>query len=152
MTTVPRTVKPVGQLRTNDLERHWLWDFASDVEGMPDQDETSMEPIACACIPASCLGGSAMVAADFVGPTGLAHVGLVSLATGPGVWGAIITDKAYAPIPHPTFWLADSMLAFAEKQLGFSREQFLTLTFRLRLPYEGENVTRSGVFVWRTAT
>ena len=41
-----RVRKPIDKLTTADLERHPVWEYAVDEEGLPGQDETTVRPAA----------------------------------------------------------------------------------------------------------
>ena len=140
-------VKPIGDLRVDDLQQHWLWGFANDVEGLEGQDETSVEPIEADTISPEI--PEAFAVADFLGPGDRPFIGLVCIITRPGVKispGAIVTDRAYGPLPDPRHWLAESMLSFSEKQLDMKRTEFSPLRYRLRMKFTGELEPRSGEF------
>ena len=144
-----RILKPIDKLRTADLERHWLWAFASDAEGLEGQDETSVEPLRVEAIPLNC--DTVFAVADLLGPESRQFVGLVAISTIAGINitpGAIVTETAYGPLPDPSHWLADSVLEFTAAQLGLPRTAFFPLQYRLRPKFAGETSVRSGQFTF----
>ena len=146
-----RSLKPIGDLRSGDLEAHWCWRFAEDAEHQPGQDETSVEPV-----PVSELSqdtDSAFAVADYVGPGGRRFIGLVQIFVHPSPKihpAAIVTDSAYGPLIDPRHPLAESMLRFSEQQLGIQRLEIYPLNYRVRLPFKGESTGRTGVFTFGT--
>jgi hypothetical protein len=143
---------PIGNLRADDLRRHPIWQFAEDVEGEPDQDETSVEPVDEEHVPIRV--DSRFVATNYRASDGTEYLGLVDVSSDPDTLikpCAIVTADAYAPLPDSGHWMAESVLKFAEGELGRSRQSLYPLSFTLRVLIENENEVRSGQFQLPTA-
>ena len=146
--SVRHLIRPIDELRSRDLDLNFLWAFADEFEGLPGQDETSVFPVSADLIPLKGFYGFA--AADFIGPEGMLFTGLVQVDTSRTQQlrpAAIVTDKKYAPLPILGHKLADSLLRFAESQLGLPKSTFIPLQYRLRIRFEGEADLRHGVFM-----
>ena len=141
-----RFLKPIDQLRPQDLEGRPFWRFAEDAEGLPGQDETSVEPVP---LEELSLADPLFAVADFSASDGTELVGLVELKadqTGDVLPCAIITSDAYAPLPKLGDWMADSLVRFSEGQLGFSLKQKFPIAYRVRGPLRPGAGPLCGIF------
>lgn len=139
-----RILKPIDELRVRDLSDHPVWRFALDAEGVPGQNETSVEPVAHPALPRE-HPDPLFVAADFFGADGGSYVGLVQVTSDGDLTlepCALVTAQAYAPLPEG--WMADSVKRFAEEVLGVPLDPLYPLTFTLRVRVEGEAEFRFG--------
>lgn len=138
-----KTRKPVDKLVAADLEAFPIWEFATDEEGAPEQDETWVRPVDARTIRKGMY--SLSVAADFRTASGREVPGFVTVSTSDGVeldYGALLPKGHYLP-GHLNDKSARSGLARA---LGLTVKQTFPLNFVLRVLIGREKAPRSGVF------
>jgi hypothetical protein len=141
-----RFLKPIDQLRPQDLEGRPFWRFAENAEGLPGQDETSVEPVPLEELP---LSDPLFAVADLSASDGTQLVGLVELKsdqTGDVLLCAIITSDAYAPLPERGDRMADSLVRYSEGKLGFSLKQKFPIAYRVRGPLRPDASPLCGTF------
>ena len=143
-----RFLKPIGRLRPQDLEGRPSGRFAENAEGLPGQDETSVEPVSLAELP---LANPLFADADFSASDGTQLVGLVEVKSdqaGDVLPCAIITTDAYAPLPRPGDPMAGSVVRHSEGKLGFSLKRKFPIAYAVRSPLRPDASPLSGTFTF----
>ena len=131
-----RFLKPIDKLRDYHLKGRPFWQFAVHIEGCKKQNETTVEPVTVHDLADM---ARFIAVADFATSNGKRLTGLVDVQLGftvKAVPFAIVTRNKYAPIPGPDDWMADSVIAFSEKQLGFQLAPLFPLSFTTRAPID----------------
>jgi len=147
-----RTRKPIDQLRVADLEAFPVWEFATDEEGVPGQDETWVRPLGRTLVPEQ--ASSLSVAARFLTASGREFNGIVGVSTFGGLdigHAAIITDARYVFIPLPSCHDAHESCSIAAQQLGLTEDELFPLRYRLLVPAEGVAQPIEGSYAYRKA-
>ncbi len=139
------TRKPINKISLADLRVFPVWEYASDEEGRPGQDETWIKPVQTAVVPAG--AWSQLVAASFSVNTSAAFIGFMVVTTARQSFelspGAIVTEGAYHFIPPPRMPGAERRRAALTQALGVT----FPLAYRLLVPIAGESQMREGTIV-----
>ena len=133
------TRKPVTKITATDLRAFPIWEFATDEEAHPDQDETWVRPVQAEAVPAGTY--SQIVAASFAAqPSSTALVGFMVVTTAEQSPefspGAVLFRRGYHFIPPPQ---APERAAFAAS-LGIT----FPFSYRLLVALAGERQLREG--------
>jgi hypothetical protein len=147
-----RTRKPIDQLRVADLEAFPIWEFATDEEGIPGQDEIWVRPLGRTLVPEQ--ASSLSVAARFLSATGREFNGIVGVSTFEGLdigHAAIVTDAKYVFIPWPGYHDALESCSIAAQLLGLAEDELFPLRYRLLVPVEGVAQPIEGTYAYRKA-
>jgi hypothetical protein len=131
------TRKPVSALTPDDLAAFPVWEFALDEEGAEGRDETSVRPLNARVVPRN--RHSMQVATEFRAACGRTYAGLSIVSTVRGHVeidaGILLHGADYLPTDDPEALMAST---------GLNRVELLPITYRLRVPIEGEREPRSG--------
>lgn len=134
------TRKAVTDLTPADLDTFPVWEFALDEEGVEGQDETWVRPLNMPVVPRNRY--SLLVGTEFRAVCGGIYPGFCIVTTagqeveiGPGV---ILHGTDYLP--------ADDREELLERT-GLAEAELFPITYRLRVPIEGEHLRRSGTVV-----
>ena len=136
------TRKPVTKITATDLRAFPIWEFATDEEAHPDQDETWVRPVQARSVSAGAY--SQIVAASFVAQASspiLVGFMVVTTAEQPPKFspGVVLFRRGYYFIPPSQ---APERAAFAEL-LGIA----FPLSYRLLVPLAGEAQLREGTIL-----
>lgn len=137
------TRKPVDKITVADLRSFPIWEFASDKEGEPGQDETWIRPVRATMVPDG--EYSLLVAASFDASPTFSLLGFMTVTTADHPAdvspGAIVTDGAYHFIPSP------KMVGATEGRIALTLSLGITfpLSYKLLVLIEGEDQLREGV-------
>lgn len=146
------TRKPVDQLRLPDITKFPVWEFATDDEATPGQDETWVRPVDTKVVPANAF--SLSVAAKFRTASGGELSGIVGVTTFGGLevtHGAVITEQDYVFIPWPGYDGACRSCQVAAHELGIPESELFPLQYELVVPVEGIRGTVRGEYAYSDA-
>lgn len=143
-----KTRKPIDKLEITDFEIFPIWEFATDEEGIEEQDETWVRPVDSKVAP---LGSySLSVAAQFLTSSGKTFVGFVELSTESTIkigHAVLLHNNHYIFVPSSRIWNVDKAYANVVEILGISLPELFPLRFTLSVFIEGEQNFRSGIIV-----
>lgn len=138
-----KTRKPVDKITLEDLRVFPVWEFATDEEGAPGQDETWIKPVRGKVVPMDKY--SQLVAASFPINSSTTLMGFMDLTTDIGDVeispGAIVMDDAYHPIPSLLEFDTRRRRAALKKAPGV----VFPIPYKLLVPIAGERQLREGV-------
>ena len=134
-----RIRKQVYDLSVIDLQQHPLWEFCSDEEGMPGQDEATVKPSEDSEVPAYS-PGAYIVAADFVLADGTALEGYIY--SGEPEDFQCTSPHIFATGGDVSFWWGHrapgpDQIAAIYKRLERSAEQVFPIRYQTRVPLNG---------------
>ncbi|MFZ2990066.1 hypothetical protein [Ideonella sp.] len=135
-----------------DISQFPVWEFASDEEGTPDQDETWVRPVDAKVVPAGAF--SLSVAAKFKTTSGAELSGIVGVTTFGGLeieHGAVITAHDYVFIPWPGYDGAHRSCQVAANKLGIPESELFPLQYELLVPVAGFEGPVSGEYFYSDA-
>ena len=155
MSATKRTRKPVDQLTIEDLRKYAVWEYSIDDEGAnAEQDETWVKPVSNSTVPRDSY--SQIVAANFSAANGSAFCGFMVVTTaGPKIEitpGALIGDFGYRVLPQQSrkqaladkhTWVIQDRDKFL-KSIHASERTTFPMSFKLRVPIQGEKHLRTG--------
>jgi hypothetical protein len=147
-----RTRKPIDQLRLRDITAFSVWEFATDEEDRPGQDETWVKPVNSKVVPANAFSFS--VAAKFKTASGMELRGIVGVNTMGSlevIHAAVITEDNYVFIPWPGYPGARRSFQVASRELGISESDLFPLKYELLVPIEGVRETVHGEYAYGDA-
>jgi hypothetical protein len=134
------TRKPITDLTPADLDAFPIWEYALDEEGVEGQDETWVRPLNMPVVPRNQY--SLSVATEFRAVCGRIYPGFCIVTTaGQEVEigaGVILHGTDYLPV--------DDREELCERT-GLTEAELFPITYRLRVPIEGEQLRRSGTVV-----
>ncbi len=148
------TRKPVVKLRRPDLLAFPGWEYATEEEGAPGQDETWVRPGKAEVVPRGKY--SLLVAADLTSAGGRTFLGFMVVTTAARSVevdpGALIAGARYLPLPVLTRQEAREQEApwdLARRDgvlegLGQDEDEVFPLRYRLRVPVGKERGCREG--------
>jgi hypothetical protein len=146
------TRKPVDKLRLTDITHYPVWEFATDEEGTPGQDETWVRPVATKVVPANAF--SLSVAASFKTASGQELSGIVGVSTFGSLevtHAAVITEHDYIFIPWPGYDGALRSCQKAAHDLGIPQSSLFPLQYELLVPVEGVHGKVRGEYAYSDA-
>lgn len=131
-----KDLKSVGELTVLDLDEHPVWEFATDMEGEEDVDETFVRPARISVLPREFSG--LLIAADFASSCGQEFEGYVSatISTRWSVFEGVII--------HQNRHVDAGSITDLEDLTGLEAEDLLPITFELRVRIEGESSYKKG--------
>ena len=142
-----KTRKPIDTLQQKDLETFPIWEFAMDEEGIEEQDETWVKPVASQIIPKNSY--SLSVAARFKLASGKTLLGLVEVTTDHAIelgHAALLPTNNYIFVPSNTYWNAAVEYEKVAALLELKIEDVFPLSFELLALIEGESTHRTGEY------
>src|ERR1700733_14782870 len=138
MGSARNTRKPVNLLTAEDFAAFPIWEYASDEEGVPGQDETWVRPVDSHAVPKYAY---LHVAAQFTAANGRQLSGCVTVSTlnGPpeACQGAVFHGGVGLFVSNP------KAICFRQSRdelltaLGLAETDLFPLSFRLQVPIDG---------------
>ena len=149
MKTTLSTRKPIDKITIADLEVFPIWEYATDEEGNPEQDETWIRPVKLKTIPANAY--SLIVCASFSSASSRNFCGFMMVTTAEKPWeitpGAIVTTSGYHFIPSPptASYVSPKNRAEFAASLGLAPVEAFPMTYKLHANITGEDRPREGM-------